>query len=186
MVVLVPAKIKHVQIFGNTDGSIRPTQILGGKEPFSIKWHSSDSSTPIDDNNPGEHLNLGAGTYRITVVDFNGIISYLDYRITQPERMVITPGEITPFVREKKNLANIGETKVSGGIPPYSVKWQSQKPHNKTIEMDTSLAAKMGVEADRYIIMVTDSVGATTEHMYVVSEHRRVYKNSNGFSPKRR
>jgi hypothetical protein len=187
MMQLVPGEIVHIAVFGRSDGAIGATTVTGGRRPYAVSWHCSAGATSIADGDLDAHRGLSAGTYRITVVDYDGAIAYVDYVVTQPDELVITPGIIEQTLQEKKHIATITETRVAGGVPPYTVSWTSQKVHNKTIESDTTLDAKSGLESDRYLVTVSDTAGAVASHLYIVPEHRRMYRNgNNGFSPKRR
>ena len=72
--------------FGATNAAASLTNIDGGVKPYTIQWSTGQN------NNLNSHLNLGAGSYTVTVYDASGCQKQKSFSITEPTRTaVISP-----------------------------------------------------------------------------------------------
>lgn len=123
------------------NGSIAVTP-GGGQTPYSYQW--SGGLPPISNPN-----NLCAGTYNVTVTDFNFCTTTNSFTVTEPTGMSInmTPTNTTCF-----GMCNGAITAtVSLGTPPYYYMWPN----------GTTTNSVSGICAGIYNVSVTDANGCT-------------------------
>jgi gliding motility-associated-like protein len=123
--------------FGGTDG-IAYSSIAGGTAPYIIAWpNGSDSLMSV---------NLAAGSYEVTVTDFNGCVANATAVITQP----VTGLSVTASVDSNATcfgLANGGASAIAnGGSGVYQYNWTG----------GLTGASITGLAAGQYIVTVTD------------------------------
>jgi hypothetical protein len=120
----------------STDGSINITA-LGGTPPYTYFWDIPALFEDVD--------NLSAGTYTLTLTDFNGCELIRAYELSAPEPVMVSTASIS-------NMSCTGipdgaiQVNVSGGTPPYQYAW----PNGSTSPLSTNLSA------GTYELSVTD------------------------------
>lgn len=114
--------------------------ISGGTPPYAILW-STGATTPTI-------INLGPGTYNVTVTDAAGCIVSDELTIIEPTPLVLT---ITDVINPVCFGEATGEATVAvtGGTPPFSYLWSN----GQTTPTATGLAA------GTYQVTVTDDAG---------------------------
>ncbi len=80
--VVIPSYQGNVSCFGGSNGSAY-VQVTGGVEPYTYSW------SPVGGTNSFA-TGLSAGSYTVTVKDFNNNIKTQDFTITQPAPIDIT------------------------------------------------------------------------------------------------
>ncbi len=126
---------------GDTNGNISLT-INGGTLPYNYLWSNGMTS-----QNPS---GLPAGTYTVTVTDFNGCTLTDGANITEPLLplvLMIDSVDIVCF----GNMNGTIELSVTGGTTPYTYEWSN----GQTTE-DIS-----GLDAGLYLVSVTDANGCS-------------------------
>lgn len=123
----------------------------GGTPPFTYLWQPGGETT-ADIN--GKQ----AGSYTVTVTDFNGCQQQNHFTIIQPSPIAIS---FTPAPASCYN-GNDGKavSSVSGGTPPYTYNWSSGA---------TSPDAS-GLPAGTYTLTVTDNLGCTASNTVLISQ----------------
>ena len=117
---------QHISCHGGSDGSIDLT-VNGGSAPFSFVWSGPNGFSSIAEDLGG----LSAGSYQVVVTDANGCAA--NGSIT-----LVGPPQLTPQAQVISNVtchgASDGSASVSiaGGIPPYSVSWNTNPPQTGT------------------------------------------------------
>ncbi len=134
--------IDHATCHDGFDGKIQ-ISVRGGQPPYAFFWSDGTRSDDL--------INRNAGTYNVTVTDFNACRAEVkDIRIEQPDEIVIEvdsilnvscPGSITGFIK----------LNVAGGIPPYSYVW------NDASLPDTNMLSGLGI--GKYRVTVVDQFG---------------------------
>ncbi|MCB0611839.1 MAG: hypothetical protein KDC75_00980 [Phaeodactylibacter sp.] len=102
-----------ISCHGWTDGLIKVAG-QGGTPPYHYSWNTGSNAPLI--------VNLGQGTYSLTITDFNGCQALQSYTITEPDPVSLALVELTqPECVGDKN----GEIIVaaSGGTAPYQYSW---------------------------------------------------------------
>ena len=115
----------------------------GGIAPFTYMWNDAMMQTNAT------AMELASGTYTVVVTDSSGC--------TDSSSVSITAGSILSLTPSSNNPSSCGATdgtagvSVSGGSPGYTYLWDD--PNNQ------SNATAMGLSANTYSVMVTDSMG---------------------------
>ena len=119
------------------DGSIDLT-ITGGSVPYLISWSNNATTEDIS--------GLAAGTYDVTVTDFNGCIANASGLISEPTVLVLTPSSTPSSCGNTDATATVTP---SGGSSPYTYLWSN----SMTTQTIVSLSA------GSYHVTVTDNNG---------------------------
>lgn len=134
---------------GSADGSIDLT-VIGGVAPYTYVWSNGEVTEDIS--------GLIAGTYTVTVTDFNGDILSSSADITEPDLLQLS-SSLTDVLCFNGNSGSIDIT-VTGGVTNYSYLWS-----NASLSEDIS-----SLVAGDYSITVTDANNCTAQSTYTVSE----------------
>jgi gliding motility-associated-like protein len=123
----------------------------GGTGPYTFLWSNGQLTQTI--------TNLTAGTYTITVTDFNGCTRRRNAVVTLANGPVIT------LVNQVNVLCNGGATgsidiSVAGGVMPYAYDWS-----NGFTSQDIS-----GLGAGTYTVIVTDSALCSDSLDFLITE----------------
>lgn len=144
---------KNVHCFGESNGSLEAA-LKGGTAPYRYAWSSGATvASPSG---------LAAGTYLLTVTDFNACTAVFRDSIGQPPQILLTP-----LVDSVKCFgANNGaiQTNATGGMPGFSFKWTGPNNFNATG------AAIDQLFAGNYDVLVTDLNGCTKNMRVRVEE----------------
>ncbi|MCX6257832.1 MAG: T9SS type A sorting domain-containing protein, partial [Bacteroidia bacterium] len=138
----------NVTCYGLNDGSITTT-VTGGTTPYSYDW----SNTAIIEN----LVNLGPGTYSLTLTDVNNCTVTGQDVITEPTAIMVTDTAITHQGCANENSGAIDIT-VAGGSTPYTFHWSN----GDTTE---DLA---NVAAGNYTVTITDAHGCSHVETYTI------------------
>lgn len=139
----------HVLCNGGT-GSASVTA-AGGVSPYTYLW------TPSAQTNANA-TGLSAGTYSISVTDYNGCTATNKVTITQPAVLALT----TRFTHASCNLPNGTATAIlTGGTTPYTYNWN---PSAQTTPTAT------GLLQGTYTITVTDNNHCSTSAAVTVTQ----------------
>ncbi|MDW8418003.1 MAG: gliding motility-associated C-terminal domain-containing protein [Chitinophagales bacterium] len=136
--------LKNVRCYGAANGAIYLTS-TGGQQPFTFAW--SNGGVTTEDN-----LNLGPGTYTITVTDQIGCTAGATYTITEPPLLTCSVS-FTFNPRCHNSSDGIVNTVVNGGVQPYSYQWSGPvSPTTPNLN---------NVPAGNYSVTVSDANGCT-------------------------
>jgi gliding motility-associated-like protein len=131
---------------GGSDGYILST-VSGGTMPYSYSWSNLWQSANLP--------NLIAGTYVLTVVDYNGCVKKDTAEVMQPAQLTIGLNSPEPVAgyNISSYLGNDGsiDLTVNGGTQPYAYLWS-----NAAVTQDLS-----GLTAGTYSVVVTDNNNCT-------------------------
>jgi gliding motility-associated-like protein len=95
------------------DGSLA-LNVFGGNEPYNYQWE--DGTFGFQRNN------LGAGTYSVTITDFNGCSLSSSITLQDPSPLNIIQNIINPVSCANTSDGALGAG-ITGGAPPYNVEW---------------------------------------------------------------
>jgi hypothetical protein len=110
--VQVNGVVSQIQCFGQSNGAI-DVSILQGNPAFTYTWDNGATTQDL--------TNLDAGTYRLTVVDANGCISYSSYTISQPTEITLN-ATVTNEVQGNDGTIDLT---ITGGVPSYTTLWSN-------------------------------------------------------------
>ncbi len=137
---------------GGTDGTAS-AKASGGTPPYRFLWNDGQTTATA--------RNLAAGTYIVTVTDL--------YECTTTDTVILTdpilPIEVDITLIQTVSCfgGNDGtvEAIVTGGVPPYTYRWD---PSAQTT------ARAEGLQARAYTVFVTDHRGETERHSVVMTQ----------------
>lgn len=140
--------------FGGNDGTATAI-VTGGTAPYTLTWTTSAGA-------PANNAALTAGSYKLTVVDANGVTKVISFVITEPTVLTLTvnvQNQTSPGAND-----GIASAVVGGGVPPYGYVWNDNlgTPIGQTTQTATGLAA------GTYQVIVTDANGYTISDLSVV------------------
>lgn len=132
--------ITNVNCAGDTTGSAAVT-VNGGNPPYTYVWTNGQTTNPA--------INLGAGTYNLTITDASGCVVFDTAVVTEPQPILVQVNS-NPTGCTDPNSGSAVAT-VSGGTSPYGYLWSN----NGTTD---SIG---GIAAGQYDVTVTDAVGCS-------------------------
>lgn len=152
---------------GGNDGSATATP-SGGTAPYFYAW----STTPISQTGQTA-VSLGAGTYTVTVTDFQGCSVTATATVTQSTTLVVTVNAPTNVSCFGANDGEVGVS-VTGGTTPYTYTWTSvpasTQPSTPTIS---------GLAPGEYTVVISDDLGCTETRTFVVTEPLELTSTTN-------
>ncbi|MEZ4938742.1 MAG: gliding motility-associated C-terminal domain-containing protein [Crocinitomicaceae bacterium] len=132
--------------------------VSGGTAPYTYTWSPNVSSAATASG-------LSAGTYTVTVSDFNGCSDGVTITITQPTALNAV-ASVTANVSCNGGNNGALNVNVSGGTPAYSYQWFSGTPAGVAIGGAT--ASALGSQtAGTYYVEVADNNGCTFQSAVV-------------------
>ena len=137
--------------FGN-NGSAYVTP-FGGTAPYTYSWAPSGGTDSVA-------TGLSAGTYNVTITDFNNCDTTISITITQPPVLVSSILNIT-HVQCFGNSTGQATVNVNGGTPGYTYAWTPSGGNAPTA---------IGLAAGTYNITVTDSKGCQSIANVVINQ----------------
>lgn len=96
---------------GSTDGSI-VVGVSGGTAPYAFLWNNSATTQDLYD--------APAGSYSVTVTDFNGCTGTASASLVEPDEVVTSVVSVTPSICNTPGSATVNAT---GGNPPFTYTW---------------------------------------------------------------
>ena len=135
----------------NGAATVAPT---GGTTPYSYSWAPSGGTNAIA-------TGLAAGTYTVTVTDFNGCQATRTYTINQPTALSATTGGGKTDVSCNGGANGSATVAPTGGTPPYTYSWA---PSGGTAATATGLAA------GTYTVTVTDANNCQATRSFTINE----------------
>ena len=134
----ITASSDELACFGDTNGSIvvMPT---GGAGGYTYTW----DDVTVSGNNP---MNLGAGTYCVTLTDAAGTTTETCATITEPEALSITMSSTNEL---DMNADGTATATIGGGTPEYYYQWSTAPPQTT----ETAIGLSIGT----YTVTVTDA-----------------------------
>lgn len=128
--------------------------VSGGTAPFTYNWSNGAVTEDI--------ANLPAGNYQVTVTDSRGCTQTASYSINRQPPVVIAVDTKTIADCEAKEIKQVFEARVSGGVPPYQLNWSSGTVSGANNEfMETS-------QSGTVILNVIDNLGCTASYSFNV------------------
>ena len=109
------SQIQYVSCCGDSNASATMS-VYGGQSPFTYSW----STNPAQTN--AQATGLKAGTYTVTVTDYNGCVAITDITITQPTCL---QDSILGSPSLGCNCHGTIEVFAYGGTPPYTYLWST-------------------------------------------------------------
>jgi len=119
--------------------------VSGGSTPYSFQW---DAGTGNQTDSIA--INLGPGTYSVTITDNAGCLDSSSVSITEPMPLVLVPSGVDANCGLADGQVSVN---VSGGVGPYSYLWS---------DLGTQITATAsGLFSGIYTVSIVDSNGCT-------------------------
>jgi len=148
--IIITETITDVTCNGNNSGSIT-ISVAGGTTPYSFNWSNNTTTQDL--------LNIGGGSYQITVTDAGNCSATGSYTVNEPAILVVS-------VSQQNDVSCFGfadgviATAASGGIAPYSYLWSN----------NATASAITNISAGNYSVTVSDANNCTTTVSTIVTE----------------
>jgi hypothetical protein len=135
--------ITDVDCYGNATGSIVASSPSGGTPPYASQW-----------NPGGQNSNLTAGTYTLTVTDFNNCQEVDTFEVTQPQALSVS------IIQSSQGGYVLIANTPNGGTAPFSYSWREQS--SSAIHLQGGVTYTV-IDYGIYYVIVTDANGCVTE-----------------------
>ncbi len=139
----------NVSCYGLADGGATASS-TGGTTPYSYMWPNSSTNPSID--------GLAAGSYVVTVTDFNGCTDTATVVITEPDSLTITTSvnDISCFGFQDGTIA----LTVTGGTQSYNYNWSTGSTQDSISLLDVGT----------YTVTVSDANGCSKMESYSITQ----------------
>lgn len=138
-----------VSCHSGNDGSAQAAGI-GGTAPYSYLWSNGSTSTI----NSG----LSAGSYSVTVIDFNGCSVSNSIVVTEPAVLQLDITGVNVNCHGQSTAS--ASSSVNGGSTPYSYLWSN----------GATTSSVSGLTAGTYSLTVTDANGCTISNQVLITQ----------------
>ena len=148
---------------GQGNGAIN-LSVSGGNAPYSFSWTGPNGST----YNTEDLVNIGSGTYTVTVTAANGCSKIQSFNVNTPA--ALTAATNAPVLVYGQNIACAGAAtgsislSVNGGTAPYSILWTGPGTFTSTQQNLN------GVIAGTYTATITDVNGCQVQTTRTLTE----------------
>ncbi len=142
---------QNVSCFTGNDGSI-DLSVGGGTPPYTFNWSNGATTEDIS--------SIAAGTYVVTIADFNGCLDSLSYVISQPAASIAASATTVQNVNCHSGSDGSIILQVTGGTFPFTYNWSNGSTTQNISNLPTG----------NYIITVTDTLGCTDTQSFTISE----------------
>ncbi len=147
----------------NQKGLVEVT-ISGGRASYSVSWSGPTSGSASTNNTSYQIPNLSAGSYEVTVADYDGC--------TSKETVHVNAGSSNISIGANSFLAHCGNpgsisTQISGGQAGYTLSWSG--PSSGTAQTSNGSYNITGLYAGSYKLIATDYYGCSVEKTVEVS-----------------
>ncbi|HXK80777.1 MAG TPA: T9SS type A sorting domain-containing protein [Bacteroidales bacterium] len=136
--------------YNSNTGTIN-IEVAGGTPPYSYVWNNENQTQQIS--------NLTAGTYYVTITDFNGCELLSSATVEETNSAIEIDADISNILCYGENTGSI-ETSITGGANPYSCIWSNGQTTQNIYNL----------EAGNYSLTVSDNYGCQTEASYTLNE----------------
>jgi gliding motility-associated-like protein len=132
-------------------------QVIGGNPPYSFLWSNGETTEDLTD--------IGANNYKVTVTDSKGCKVVETFVIKRQLDLEVKLDTSLRIVCESREVYQVNNLTISGGVFPYKVKWSDgivlNVPGDKAEIMETKTEGAYQVE-------VTDFLGCTKTILFDV------------------
>lgn len=145
--VVINETLTPVACFGNNTGAIN-LAVSGGNPPLTYLWNTGNTSKNL--------LNIGAGTYSVSITDKDGCVTTASYTITQPTQITATIAK----TNDPGNAGNGAATvTASGGTSGYTYLWSKTGDPAFVFQPNATGVQVTNLSYGEYTVKVTDVNG---------------------------
>lgn len=131
-------------------------EVSGGRAPYTYRWSHGKTSPKVS--------NLTNGTYTVDIEDQSGCVISQTFKVNRPDPLTINLTNTISSQCEPKEILEINELHIEGGVAPYKIQWSS----GKVLEGGYRMAANA---PGNYQVTVTDSKGCVQTQSFVVQNN---------------
>lgn len=142
------ATVTNVLCYDQTNGSITLGTVTGGVSPLTYSWSNGKTTQNL--------LNIGAGTYTLTITDGAGCKTIQAFTVTQPSAALTATVAKTDDTNGTTAGTGTASLTVTGGTQPYSYSWIGPGTFSSTTEDLNNL------DYGSYSVTITDANSCTT------------------------
>ena len=142
--------VTNVSCNGASNGAINLTP-AGGTAPYTFNWGGGVTTE--------DRTALSAGTYTVTITDFNGCTATVDATVTQPNILSSTASQTNVSCNGGSN--GTATINVSGGTPIYTYSWSPSGGNGATAT---------GLIAGTYTVTVKDANLCQITKSFIITE----------------
>lgn len=142
------ATVTNVLCYGQTNGSITLETVTGGVSPLTYSWSNGKTTQNL--------LNIGTGTYTLTITDGAGCKTIQAFTVTQPSAALTATVAKTDDTNGTTAGTGTASLTVTGGTQPYSYSWIGPGTFSSTTEDLNNL------DYGSYSVTITDANSCTT------------------------
>jgi len=161
--LVISSVVRNASACDNINSGAVNILVAGGTQPYRYNWSNGDITEDLS--------NIPAGSYTVNVTDRMGCTITGEYQVTRPLPIDMDMVSNINFDCNSKRITAINQCYLSGGIPPYRIKWSygNVNDQNPAI-METS-------QSGYVTISVTDTVGCTAEKTFNIQVPRQGIKH---------
>ncbi|MDO9152242.1 MAG: PKD-like domain-containing protein, partial [Paludibacter sp.] len=146
------SKITNAFDCENTNSGAIDLEVTGGTPPYRYKWSNNTITEDL--------IAVPPGNYFVHVTDFNNCTSSAQCEVTRQLPIAISVETKPDFNCLSHEIKMRSTAKVTGGIPPYDIKWSGGKISGVNNEiMETT-------ENGTSVLLVTDALGCSNTHSF--------------------
>nr|WP_255477920.1 T9SS type A sorting domain-containing protein [Flavobacterium sp. 9AF] len=157
---LTPASQTDVACNGEANGAAAVNVATGGAGGYTYNWTPGN---PTGDGTPSV-TGLTAGTWTCTVTDANNCTTSVNFTITQPTALSLTPASQTDVACNGEANGAAAVNVATGGAGGYTYNWT---PGNPTGDGTPSVT---GLTAGTWTCTVTDANSCTTSVNFTITQ----------------
>ena len=157
---LTPSSQTNVACNGGANGAAAVNTATGGVGPYTYNWTPGN---PTGDGTPSV-TGLTAGTWTCTVTDANACTTSVNFTISQPTALALTPSSQTNVACNGGSNGAATVNTATGGAGGYTYNWT---PGNPTGDGTPSVT---GLTAGTWTCTVTDANACTTSVNFTITQ----------------
>lgn len=147
--LLISSTISNISCFGANDGIIS-VGAYGGTPLYSYQWNNNSNESQL--------IQLGPGTYTVTVTDDHSCQVSGSYTITEPSQLT---GQVVTTDASSNNAADgTAEANMNGATPPYSYLWSNGQTSKKIVNLPVGNYSVTVSDANGCQLVLYCSIGA--------------------------
>ena len=150
--------VNNVSCNGGSDG-VATIFGSGGSAPYSFAWSNGSTNAVA--------AGLSAGTYIVTLTDFNGCTDTASITITEPASLIASASSLNNALCSGSN-SGTALASALGGTAPYSYSWSN----------GTSMDTAINLSAGTYFVTITDANGCFDSASVTILEPSAVVANA--------
>lgn len=169
VITITVGTVTAVAINGQSTGSISSCSASGGTSSYVYNWSSADGTVDSTNRSKTFQNSIPYGHYVFTVTDSAGGTANSTVLVDQNAVITITPGAVTNVAVYGQSTGQIATSSASGGSGTFVYNFSS---NDGTVDsVNASKSFQNNIPYGHYLLLITDSVGATASHTFTVLQN---------------